>query len=92
MEQIFNQFSEKNVYYRLQFSLQFLGHTECLVAGEHSHDGNRRRDRSDRRPDASGSSVIISPAYSQDAEAHENPWLLTIARWWVYYKYIFRNS
>jgi len=51
------------------------------VAGKHDRDGNRRRDRGNRRAYATGSGVLIPATYSQDAEAHENSWFLAVARW-----------
>jgi len=67
MEKIFQCFEinlSKEFSITTDVSLQFLGHTECLVAGKHSHDGNRRSYRGDRRPDPFGGSVIIPPTYS----------------------------
>jgi len=65
----------------IDVTLQLLGYTECLVAGEYSHDGNRRRDRSDWCFDAFCSGLIIPPTHSKNAETHKSSWFLAIARW-----------
>ncbi|XP_032666600.1 uncharacterized protein LOC116842056 isoform X1 [Odontomachus brunneus] len=64
----------------LPYWIQLLGHTERLVASKHGHDGDRRRGRSDRRPHTLGGGLVVPAAHPEDAQAHEDPWLLAIAR------------